>query len=269
MCDGRLPGRHQTVERRTDFGERAFAFQCVALHVRERVASRVRQQTIGAASEMRQVKSRRGDAPRLKPQLLGGQVRDRPGDVFSGHHERVKLARSQSRAVLAVREEVRARAGAQVGTVGYVRVDPGAVNIVPGRVEFPVELRDLDASKVREMWARIEKRFAEMAQEERVTLECSPSQSTEPALTDVNIQTEIRAAARGAGLTTLDLPSGAGHDTQQIAHIAPMGMIFVPSRDGISHSPREYSSPDAVANGAEVLYRTVLLSDERLDRTQP
>jgi beta-ureidopropionase / N-carbamoyl-L-amino-acid hydrolase len=194
---------------------------------------------------------------------------------FANHAGTTPMDRRQdalavaSRAVLAVREEVRARAGAQVGTVGYVRVDPGAVNIVPGRVEFPVELRDLDASKVREMWARIEKRFAEMAQEERVTLECSPSQSTEPALTDVNIQTEIRAAARGAGLTTLDLPSGAGHDAQQIAHIAPMGMIFVPSRDGISHSPREYSSPDAVANGAEVLYRTVLLSDERLDRTQP
>jgi len=64
----------------------------------------------------------------------------------------------------------------------------------------------------------------------------------------------------------LDLPSGAGHDAQQIARLAPIGMIFVPSREGISHSAREFSSPDDVANGTEVLYRTVLLSDARLNR---
>jgi N-carbamoyl-L-amino-acid hydrolase len=163
-----------------------------------------------------------------------------------------------------VREEVRAEPGKQVGTVGYIKLEPGARNIIPGRVEFPVELRDLDKAKVMRIWARIEKRFAAIAQEENVKLECVALQADEPALTDSAIQNDIRAAAKAAGYSTLDLPSGAGHDAQQIAHLAPIGMIFVPSRGGISHSPREYSSPEDVANGAEVLYRTILLLDARL-----
>jgi N-carbamoyl-L-amino-acid hydrolase len=63
----------------------------------------------------------------------------------------------------------------------------------------------------------------------------------------------------------MDLPSGAGHDAQNVARFAPMGMIFVPSRGGISHSPLEYTSPEQVANGAEVLYRAVLRLDQQLD----
>ena len=191
---------------------------------------------------------------------------------FANHAGTTPMDRRQdalaaaARAALAVREEVRAEAGRQVGTVGYVRVEPGVRNVVPGRVEFPVELRDLDAAKVRGLWTRVEKRFAQIAQEENVKLACVAVQASEPALTDATIQSDIRAAARAAGYTALDLPSGAGHDAQDIAHLAPIGMIFVPSRDGVSHSPRESSSPDDVANGAEMLYRTVLMSDERLNR---
>jgi len=189
---------------------------------------------------------------------------------FANHAGTTPMTRRQdalaaaARAALAVREEVRADAGRQVGTVGYVRVEPGARNIIPGRVEFPVELRDLDKEKVLRIWARIEKRFAEIAKEENVKLDCVPLQADEPALTDTAMQADIRAAARAARLTSLDLPSGAGHDAQQIAHLAPIGMIFVPSRGGISHSPREYTSPEGFANGAEVLYRTILLLDSRL-----
>ena len=189
---------------------------------------------------------------------------------FANHAGTTPMNRRQdafaaaARAALAVREEVRAEPGRQVGTVGYVRLEPGARNIIPGRVEFPVELRDLDAAKVRRIWARIENRFAAIAKEENVQLDCVPLQADEPALTDPAIQNDIRAAARAAGYSTLDLPSGAGHDAQQIARLAPIGMIFVPSCGGISHSPREYTPPDDVANGAEVLYRTILLLDARL-----
>jgi N-carbamoyl-L-amino-acid hydrolase len=75
-----------------------------------------------------------------------------------------------------------------------------------------------------------------------------------------------RDAAKSLGLTTMDLPSEAGQDSQQIAKIAPIAMIFVPSRDGISHSPNELTSWQDVANGAEVLYRVVLLLDARVSR---
>ena len=60
------------------------------------------------------------------------------------------------------------------------------------------------------------------------------------------------------------MPSGAGHDAQEIADICPMGMIFVPSRDGISHSPREFSKPEDIANGANVLLQSLLKLDGRL-----
>jgi len=194
---------------------------------------------------------------------------------FANHAGTTPMERRQdamaatARAALAVREEVRAEPGRQVGTVGSVRVEPGARNVVPGRVEFPVELRDLDESKVRGIWARIEKRFVQIAAEEHVPIDCVAVQATEPALTDPAIQSDIRAATQAAGYTALDLPSGAGHDAQDIARLTPIGMIFVPSVGGISHSPREYSTPEAVANGAEVLYRTILASDARLNRSRP
>lgn len=191
---------------------------------------------------------------------------------FANHAGTTPMDRRQdalaaaARATLAVRDEVKSEPGRQVGTVGYARVEPGAPNIVPGKVEFPVQLRDLDERKALAIWARIEKRFAQVAAEEQVSIGCVPAQTTKPALTHPSFQGDIRAAAQAAGYTTLDLPSGAGHDAQNIASLTQIGMIFVPSRGGISHSPREYSSPEDVANGAEVLYRTVLSSDARLDR---
>jgi beta-ureidopropionase / N-carbamoyl-L-amino-acid hydrolase len=131
-------------------------------------------------------------------------------------------------------------------------------------VDFPVELRDLENEKVLSIWSRIENRFQQIGKEENVQIDCKKHRGSEPALTDPAIQNDIRAAARAAGYSTLDLPSGAGHDAQQIARLAPIGMIFVPSRGGISHSPREYTSPEQVAHGVEVLYRTLLSLDFRL-----
>ena len=191
---------------------------------------------------------------------------------FANHAGTTPMNRRQdalaaaARAALAVREEVRAEPGRQVGTVGYMKVEPGARNIIPARVEFPVELRDLDAEKIQRIWARIEKRFAQIAREENVSIECAPLSSDQPARTDPAFRQAIREAARAAGLPAMDLPSGAGHDAQNVARFAPMGMIFVPSRGGISHSPKEFTPWDGAANGAEVLYRTILLLDERLNR---
>ena len=171
-----------------------------------------------------------------------------------------------SKEVLAVRETVRAETGHQVGTVGYMKAEPGAVNVVPGRAVFPVELRDLDTAKIKRMWEHVQVKFKQIDKEENVVTLCTSVDDTEPAPTDPALQAVIRDAARSLGLATMDLPSEAGQDSQQIAKIAPIAMIFVPSRDGISHSPREFTSWPDVANGAEVLYRTILLLDDRLNR---
>jgi len=188
---------------------------------------------------------------------------------FANHAGTTPMDRRQdalaaaSRAVLAVREEVRRETGRAVGTVGNMKVSPGGTNVVPGSAEFPVELRDLNVEIIESMWRRIEQRFAAIGREENAAFDCQLIFSARPALTDTALRDVIRDAARTAGFSTMDLPSGAGHDAQQVSYFAPVGMIFVPSRDGISHSPREYSSPAAVASGAEVLYRALLALDAR------
>jgi len=88
--------------------------------------------------------------------------------------------------------------------------------------------------------------------------------ASKPALADPMIREVIDGQAKKLGYTTKSLPSGAGHDAQEMARIAPMGMIFIPSKDGISHAPEEYSSPEAIANGANVLLHTLLELDRRL-----
>ena len=127
--------------------------------------------------------------------------------------------------LLALRDVVRAEPGTQVGTVGYLKAEPGAPNVIPGRVEFSVELRDLHAGKIERMWQHIQQKFAEVDKEiEGVETRCEVINDIAAAPSDLSIQSVIREAAQLAGLSTADMPSGAVHE---ISRIAPMGMIFV------------------------------------------
>jgi len=162
-----------------------------------------------------------------------------------------------------VREVVRSVPGRQVGTVGFVHVFPGAPNVIPGRVTLPIELRDLSMQKIEELAAEIRRRAQAIAEREKVAITIEETSSHDPALTDPQIRWQIQQAVAEMRAPALTMASGAGHDAQAIARLCPMGMIFVPSRNGISHSPEEYSRPEEIACGAELLYRTLL----RLDRT--
>src|SRR5438876_11305643 len=104
---------------------------------------------------------------------------------------------------------------AAVGNVGYVKVAPGAINVIPGRAEFPVELRDLDAAKVDRMWEHIQRRFAEVDKAENVETRCSLLDRSEPARADPQLQAAIRESAKSLGLATTDLPSLAGQDAKE------------------------------------------------------
>ena len=167
--------------------------------------------------------------------------------------------------ILAVRDTVRSVAGRQVGTVGNISVTPGAPNVIPGRVEFPVELRDLEMEKINQLAEEIRKRAAALAAEENVGFAMELVSSHAPALTHRQVRFHIQKAAEEMRAPTLVMASGAGHDAQAIARLCPVGMVFVPSKDGISHSPAEYSRPEEVACGCELLYRTILRLDA-LDR---
>lgn len=165
--------------------------------------------------------------------------------------------------VEAVNRVARSIAGRQVATVGKIQAFPGATNVIPGRVITSLDVRDLDASKIMLVFDRIMLEVREIEASTGTKFEFKQTTSSKPALTDTRIRGAIDQSAKEVGLSTLLLPSGAGHDAQEIARICPIGMIFVPSRDGISHSPREYSSPADITNGANVLLHTLL----KLDRT--
>lgn len=167
-----------------------------------------------------------------------------------------------SRLALAVNEIVTAEEGAQVGTVGRFTAEPGAPNVIPGRAVLSLELRDLSSEKIWRLFAAIERRAAGIASDTGTKIRFRHLDvAAEPALTDERIQETIASAAESLGLSHVRMPSGAGHDAQDMARIAPTGMIFVPSRDGISHSPHEFTSAEDMANGASVLVESILAID--------
>jgi N-carbamoyl-L-amino-acid hydrolase len=128
-------------------------------------------------------------------------------------------------------------------------------------VTLSLEIRDLEMDKIDAVRAAIGERAETIAANSGVTISFEPFYVSYAAPTNQRLRALIAESAAGLGLTSLAMPSGAGHDAQSIAVIAPAGMIFVPSIDGISHSPREHSEPEAIIAGANVLLHTLLKLD--------
>jgi N-carbamoyl-L-amino-acid hydrolase len=175
-----------------------------------------------------------------------------------GRHDALLAA---ARYVDAVNRIVTSTAGRQVGTVGRIQAFPGAYNVVPGKATTSLDLRDLDASNVQVLFDRIRAEVRAIEAATGTTFHFEQVNMSPPALTDARVKAAIGESATRLGLTTMVMPSGAGHDAQEIANLCPIGMIFIPSRSGISHSPREFSTPEAIANGANVLLLTLLTLD--------
>jgi len=152
--------------------------------------------------------------------------------------------------------------GRQVGTVGKLQAWPGAYNVIPGKVILGLELRDLDAAKVQMIYQKIRDEAAVIGKATGTTFDFTETNTIVPAPTDERIRRVINETAKGLGFTTKFMPSGAGHDAQEIARLGPVGMIFVPSVGGISHSPKEYSRPQDITKGANVLLHALLKLDQ-------
>lgn len=167
-----------------------------------------------------------------------------------------------ARLIQAVNEEALKLKGSQVATVGRIKASPGAPNVIPGQVVLSLEIRDLSDAVIDTLFENISKRVREIAEASGTSIEFKALDTTgKPALTAPFIQNEIRKAASALGLSHQQMQSGAGHDAQDMALICPVGMIFIPSKGGISHSPEEYSSPEDIANGANTLLNTLLQLD--------
>jgi N-carbamoyl-L-amino-acid hydrolase len=162
----------------------------------------------------------------------------------------------------AVNRVVTSMPGRQVGTVGRIQALPGAPNVIPGKVVCSLELRDLDAAKIQMLYQKIRAEADGIAKSSRVTFDFKELNANIPAPTDPRLRTIIDNSAKELGLTTRLMPSGAGHDAQDMARIGPVGMIFIPSIGGISHSPKEFSRPQDIENGANVLLGAVIAVDK-------
>lgn len=180
---------------------------------------------------------------------------------------RVDALAAAARLVLRVEQEARALNGDGVyfvATVGQLTVRPNATNIVPGRVEMAIELRS-DSSDAREFFVGVMRGcIDDLVRETGVGMSFEPVSDADPAACDEVVRTAIRDACEARGIGHLALPSGAGHDAMHVAAAGPIGMIFIPCKDGRSHCPEEWVEPEQLAAGAEVLYETVLRLDERV-----
>ena len=161
----------------------------------------------------------------------------------------------------AVNRVVTSIPGRQVGTVGRIQALPGAPNVIPGKVILSLELRDLDAAKIQMLYQKIRTEADQIAQASKVKFDFKEINVNIPAPTDPRLRSLIDQSAKDLGLTTKQMPSGAGHDAQDMARLAPVGMIFIPSIGGISHSPKEFSRPKDIENGANVLLLALLNVD--------
>jgi beta-ureidopropionase / N-carbamoyl-L-amino-acid hydrolase len=163
--------------------------------------------------------------------------------------------------VEAVNRVVTSVPGRQVGTVGRIQAFPGAPNVIPGKVVCTLELRDLDAARIQMLYQKIRAEADQIAQANKVSFDFKELNVNIPAPTDPRVRSLIDQSAKELGLTTKQMPSGAGHDAQDIARLGPVGMIFIPSIGGISHSPKEFSRPKDIENGANVLLGALLKLD--------
>jgi len=216
------------------------------------------------------------DAEKIQIGIVEGIVGINWWDVtiegFANHagttpmNQRQDALLAAARFIEAVNRIVTSMEGRQVGTVGRIQALPGAPNVIPGKVVLSLELRDLDAAKIKLLYEKIYAEALQIARASQTKFDFKEINVNVPAPTDRGIRRLIADAANELGLTTRLMPSGAGHDAQDMARIAPVGMIFVPSVAGISHSPREFSRPGDIANGANVLLHTLLKLDQ-LDRS--
>ena len=143
-----------------------------------------------------------------------------------------------------------------------MELHPNVPNSIPGRIEMSLDIRDLSGHRLDALIAEIQAEIHLIAAQTRTHISLAQRLDNEPAPANSHIQSAIAQACDDLQLSHCSLPSRASHDAQEMSRVTDMGMIFVPSEGGISHAEQEYTSPEACAQGANVLLHTLM----RLDR---
>ena len=171
---------------------------------------------------------------------------------------------SASRLVLAVQRMAAEDEICRVATTGAIEAHPNAANVIPGKARISVEFRDVSMDALSAAETELRRAVERVSSDEGVTMQIHRQRFTSAVPIADSMQAMVEEAAGRSSLESQRLPSGAGHDAQALAQIAEMAMIFVPSVNGISHSPEEFTTPEDCANGAQTLLNLLTLADERL-----
>lgn len=146
-------------------------------------------------------------------------------------------------------------------TVGRIEVEPNSITTIPGTVRFSVDIRDLDGTQQRKTAHELVDSFRHIAAARHVDLDVQVIGDTPPVALPPSLMGEIAEAASREGFAYHVMPSGASHDAQQVNQVVPAGMVFVPSRDGLSHVPEEWTSYADLADGIRVLFSALCALD--------
>jgi N-carbamoyl-L-amino-acid hydrolase len=160
--------------------------------------------------------------------------------------------------VLGVRETVVRDYPSCVANVGKIELEPGAFNVVPGRARVAMECRSLDGRQLDALADALLARARAEAAARGLVVEVRRVGRWDPTVTDPRVRAAISRAATELGLSSMELPSGAGHDAQVLARRVPSGMVFVPSAGGISHHPSEHTAWQQCVDGANVLLGAIV-----------
>ncbi|WP_122089346.1 Zn-dependent hydrolase [Halalkalicoccus subterraneus] len=153
----------------------------------------------------------------------------------------------------AANEVVARESETAVGTVGSLSVSPNATNVVPGRIECGIDVRDIESDSMNEIVSRARSSLARLETSRGVETSLEREFDVEPVSMAERCRTAAREAGEAAGITTMAMHSGAAHDTMQVARVTDAGLLFAPSRGGYSHTPKEWTDWDDCASATQVL----------------
>lgn len=148
--------------------------------------------------------------------------------------------------------------GRQIATVGAMRFEPNLINVIPNRAVFTVDLRNTDEQRLAQAETEVLAFALQTCETETLSLSHRRLARFEPVAFDPMVIDLVEQETAALGFTHMRMPSGAGHDAQMLARVCPAGMIFVPSVKGLSHNVREFTEPDDLIDGAQILLQVVL-----------
>lgn len=148
--------------------------------------------------------------------------------------------------------------GRVVGTVGAMKIEPGVINAIPGKAELSVDIRSITAEAKERVAEMVMEQAKKIAERKQITVDILPIRSELPVALDEHLIQLLQHICEEKEISYEVMPSGAGHDAMQMAKITRTGMIFVPSKRGISHSPMEWTDPEDICLGTQLLLETIV-----------